>query len=507
MRKIIYLLTIAGLSLLAQGCSKSDDIYECEQERGREQTEAKGEIPEGYFEVVFSPADTRAAVSGLDGRIQDLRYILFKSTGEFVKERRIVTPANGIQSWPLQAIRDTLPKGNYQAVLVGNTEKTLFPYATSGSPVNYSDVLVGYRNGYSSGRIVLPNAEFNNNTEFYMANVTFSNTSPNPYILLQRIIGMMDLHRNFVDAQTALNHLVANIVANVHNGNVVGYHDIIQAQVTAILPGLVRNALQGIAGLALVLDSVVNATVAALIGPVTDALYQILLQDLVNEIGLALTGNADQNGLLRYLGVLLNPWADSQANTAVVTINNFAKSINFDRQVQEYFTGLHKFKCKFTGGSIYDEKDILIRGFGSEFDIREINVVKQGILAGLIFDQIVDGPYLLNGTFIDIKDPIKYTVPTNKKYKSDYSFIDLGLKSYDFPTQGARSLTLTVKLGDIPNLDGILGGVPILTPVLGLILAPLRVVTVSVPVNLPVLSVENLTLSGGWQLPPTEELQ
>lgn len=60
-------------------------------------------IPEGYFQVV---------VTASDGRVRDVRCLLFKSSGEFVKERHLVTPSDPVSSWPLKAIREPLPKGS-----------------------------------------------------------------------------------------------------------------------------------------------------------------------------------------------------------------------------------------------------------------------------------------------------------------------------------------------------------------------------------------------------------
>lgn len=340
-----------------------------------------------------------------------------------------------------------------------------------------------------------------------------SDASPDPYVLLQRIISMEALHRNSVDAQNALNSLTNNIMTQI------GYKDIIRTQLEGILPGLIRNRL-GLAGnLAFVLipgglDAVVNALVTALVSPdpstgkapLTDALYDQLLKPLVNQITLALTGNADQEGLLAALGVLLNPWATSQADAAIVSIGNFPKSIDFGLKVQEYYTGTCKFKFRFTGSTVYDEKDILVKGFHGLFDIRKINVVKTGVPAGLIIDRTVDGPWLLNGTFIDINDPITFTTETNRRYKADYSFIDLGLQSYAQQTDGKHSLTLSIMLGSIPNLDGIVKGLPLLGPILNttintVVIQPLKEITVSTSVNLPLLGISNLKLSGGWSTP------
>lgn len=94
----------------------------------------------------------------------------------------------------------------------------------------------------------------------------------------------------------------------------------------------------------------------------------------------------------------------------------------------------------------------------------------------------------------------------NPSDKSNYSLIDLGLKSYTLQTDGAHSFTLSIQLSNVPNLDGILKGLPILGPILNttinsLIIDPLKTITVSTPLNLPLLGVSNLTLSGGWSTP------
>lgn len=509
MKRSIYLASAVLLLLFGAGCDKEDTEQAVQPGPQTGEQPAPGQnagIPEGYFEVLFTAPPSRAPVTGPDTRVRDVRYLLFTAGGVFVKERHLVNPADPLTTWPLTTVRDTLPKGSYRAVFLGNVERTLFPYALPGSPVNYAEVLSGYRDGYAAARIALPPAQFTATSEYYLANVTFSDVSPNPYILLQRIVGILNMHRNFVDAQTALNSLTENIFSNAD------LEDQLTLQVQSVLPGLIREALDlgpiGNAVYALLggLDAVVNALVSALVEPVTDALYELLVEELVNQIGIVLTGNADQSGLLAFLGVLLNPWATSEADSAVVTINNFPKSVDFDLNVQSVYTGLHKFKYKFTGNNVYSEKDIVVEGFSGLYDIRRINVVKTGLIAGVVLDGIVDGPWLLNGTFIDIEDPLQFTARTNRRFKSNYSFVDLGLKSYNPQTQTPQPLSLTINLGSIPNLDDIVKGIPLLGPILNttintLILTPLKRINVTVPVNLPLLGVENLSLSGGWQTP------
>lgn len=497
--------SIIGVLLLffAASCDKSEDNLPEPPSQDRPSEEVPSALPDGYFEVTFSPqyaADTRAAITGSDTRVRSLRYVIYKSTGEYVKEKVVLKPTDAIPSWPLAAVKDTLPKGQYTAVFLANMDKTQFPFPASvGGATTYADVLTNYQTTRAAARIALPGSDFTDNSEYYLANVTFSNTASMPTVLLQRIITMLNLRRVFVDAQTALNSLTSNIVTNM------GYRNLIRNQVQAILPGLLTNALTGV--ILVGLNGIVNEISAAVLEPVVDILYAQLLQGLVNEIGRTLSGNATQDGALGILGSLLNPWQSSDAAYAIVTINNFPKTMDLDLTVKEVYTGQHRFRYAFTAtpGTTNSEKDILIRGFNGVFDVRKIQVARPGLIAGLVVDDLVDGPLLLNGTFVNITDPIQATVATNYRYRSNYSFASLGLKSYDQQTDGAHSLTLTTQLKNIANLDGILGGLPLLGPLLnGVIKTLIGNVTVSTSINLPLLGVDNLMLSGSWATPPVQ---
>lgn len=508
--KSALLITIGSFFLfLFAGCEQEKyDLSDSQEVPDQKPSDGQtsGKIPEGYFVVTFSPGftGTRTAVSGPDGRVRHLRYVVYKSTGEYVKEKMIVNPNDPTPSWPLVAVRDTLPKGSYKVVFLGNVEKTFFPH---GSPTTYSDVLLNYKGMMTDARIALPLAQITDNSEYYWANVAFSDATPQPYVLLQRIISMLNLHRNFVDGQTALNALVNNIVTQIN------YKNYIQTTVNGLLPGLLRgvmdlgpvgNAVYNVVG---GLDNAVNAFAGALVVPVTNALYDQLLQDLVNQIGSALEGNANQAGAVARLGVLLNPWGPATADAAIVTLRDFPKTIDLNLNVKELYSGDHTFVYKFMTESVFNEKDILIKGFNGAYNVRKIQAASPGLIGGLLIDQVIDGSLLLNGAFVNITDPIQGPIATNYRYKSNYSFLDLGLKSYTQQTDAAHSLTLSVKIGNIANIDDILGGVPVLGPLLNgtlsVILLPIKNIIVSVPVNLPLLGVDNLSLSGGWSTPTT----
>lgn len=502
MKRTTYTLLSFILALLFVSCGKYDYEDVPSQQGG---VNSEKPIPEGYFEVQFAGDQTRTAVTGPDARISDLRYIVFKSTGEFVKEKRIVTPANGVQTWPLQVIKDTLPKGSYKAVFVGNAEKTLFPYSTSSNPTNYNDVLTGYKSGYASARIILPNTEFTNTNEYYLSNISFSNTVAPPTVLLQRIIGTTNIHRQLIDANIAINLLKNDINANI------GYDTKILAYVTTNLPDLLRQKLDlgpvlnaatyGVIG---GLDKLVDALAGELVDDVALALYNQLLDKLVIQLGIDLSKSGNFGGIVdanAILTTLLNPWSLSNATYAIVSIENMPKSIDFDRKVQDYFSGLQKFKYRINTGT--NGKEILIKDFSGEINIKKINIASNGLIAGVIVDNLVDGPFLLNGTLIDINDELKANSQTNKRYRYIYDLVGLKLKSYVLSSNAEHQKGISIQLNTIANLDNIVKGIPLLGPLLGtittVVLDPIKTITVSTTLGLPLMDLNNLLVINSWK--------
>lgn len=512
----ILLLLLGQISCDRQ---EPEDIFNTPEENNS--TEAQ--LPEGYFEVNFitSSSDTRAKVPiiGQDTRVQHIQYIIYKESGEYVKEKTILLPSQGTATWPLPVIRDTLPKGNYKAVFVGNIEKTLFPYATTGSPVNYNEIFIDYKTTYSNARISIPPAEFSENTEYYRDTASFSDTSPNPAILLQRVIGMLRLHRNFVDTNEAVDKLEQNIVTEV------GYRDIIKGTLLGVEPDhsdgelyetlrpVLTNRLTGL--LTPVVDPLLNQLIVDLAEPVTNTLYNQLLDELTHQIELALEANASGNeGGFGYLGRMLNPWA--YGAEAIVTLDYFPKSINFDLAVKESYPVDQKFKysLKTDAGGTSSERYIAIKGLNGNYNVTRIDILAEDMVSGLVIDQVIDNQLLLPGEFVDITDPVAALgEKSNRRYRSDYSFVDLYLKSYAQQTDGAHNLTLSTEIGNVANIDNVLNGsintvkqLPVLGPIIGLltnslvnlILADIKAQTVSAPVNLPLLGMDNMAVSGSW---------
>ena len=91
--KVIIMMSLF-ISLFLTGCEK--ELVEVPGEvPGQLPPEGKpSDLPDGYFEVTFSAGygggDTRTPVTGTDSRVRHLRYVIYKSTGEFVKEKVVL---------------------------------------------------------------------------------------------------------------------------------------------------------------------------------------------------------------------------------------------------------------------------------------------------------------------------------------------------------------------------------------------------------------------------------
>jgi len=127
MKKKVIIMMSLFISLFLTGCEK--ELVEVSGEApGQLPPEGKpSDLPDGYFEVTFSAGygggDTRTPVTGTDSRVRHLRYVIYKSTGEFVKEKVVLNTTDAAPSWPMAALKDTLPKGQYTAVFLANVPK------------------------------------------------------------------------------------------------------------------------------------------------------------------------------------------------------------------------------------------------------------------------------------------------------------------------------------------------------------------------------------------------
>lgn len=492
----LHTLYILCIAFFLGGCDKDDHFLDNEISN-----EAKeNNIPEGYFVVNFSSqvnAGKTKSTSEKDDRISHLRYIVYKSTGEFVKERILLAPEDETPTWPMAMVNDTLPVGEYTAIFLGNVEKTLFPYTNSNSETEYSEVFINYQDNINDARIVLPNACFTPTTEYYWARTTFSDQNPYPTIILQRIISSLKVQRNFVDAQDALNMLLANVVAQM------GYRDIIRNLLQELLPGFLTDTIRSIPLIGLLLelivgglDAVINALLSVLLEPLVDLLYQQLLKELINQLGITLVGNTNEEGLLGFLTDILNPWIEERASCAVVTVNNFPRSIDFDLNVCDTFQDGTMLKIELDDEAGNSGRHFVLKGFDSPYIISEIKIAREGILSGIIINGIIDD-FLLSGAFININDPLHLEIghtDLNRRYQVNYSLLNLRIEDAGVSN---NSCMLNVKLGDIANIDNIISSIPLLGPLVSAILSPVKNIEIKLNLDLPLLELGNINAEGG----------
>lgn len=500
-------LLLAGILLFAAACDKIEEtgtvagVPDSEVQPGK-----------GSFEVTFFPGeghvDTRGAISGPSDRVQTLMYILYRKDASgryvYVKRETVFRPDNYSvpenHEWPLAAIHETLPDGDYRVVFLGNLDANLFEGQGQES------VLQNYMTYYDEARMVMPSKgplAFTDQNMYYFASADFNQNNTQVEILLQRIVTRHEFLREFVDANSALSQLVDNIAKDIREKQLT----------TEVVGGLLHSALLepvtdalGLSGL-LFAPQVVDALVGALTGDLIEALNQILLQELLTRLESSLKAN-DTDADLLGLQNLLNPWAIS--SSADVT-GYFTPSLNFDLQPiaassQAAVTWEGIPMQRTAGEELSSERYISMILLGGDNLIDKIDVKKEGLVGPLV-DGVVDDP-VLYGRLININNDLTYTAAPNVAYHTNYALLNLTLDNYG-TSEDSEQLHLTAKLDSalvtrelLTNLLGdLLGGLlgSLLTPLLNTVTHVLDATTFALDVKLPDLSIQNIVVEGGWE--------
>jgi hypothetical protein len=294
--------------------------------------------------------------------------------------------------------------------------------------------------------------------------------------------------------------------------------------------GVLDPLINGITGL---LSSLLDPLVEGLVGPITAALNELILQQLISELGTALLGDTDKAGLVEHLGVLLNPWNNLAAKKAVVTVNDYPKSIDFDLAAKDFYPDDTKLLCGFSTNNVSQVRTIALKTFAGSYQITKIDVDGQGLVAGLVINEVLDdiSGFLLTGALVDVEDSLAINGSVaNKRYGSSYDLLSLATEATTDAEQ--KMLTIPLQLGNVANIDGILGDIlsPLLGGVLGLLAGPVLdllealpiageiignirgipndigvgikglTVTVQLPLNLSLLDIQNLSVDGSWSV-------
>ena len=503
-------------SFLLGGCSKEDTDTLFEQAGDT----PAGSVKEGCFDVTFfanQPGEgapgTRAAITGSSERVQTLMYILYKKDEngvyQYVKHVTLFRPDNysvlETHWWPHEAVKETLPNGDYRVVFLGNLDSNLF--AGQGTTAILSD----YRNAaYGEARIRMPQTgptAFTNTNMFYMAKADFNQDTSDVNILLQRIVTQHEYQREFVDANKALSTLVNNIAENIKNAQltttVVG--KLLESTLLKPVEDALGPLLKGLT------EQVVDKLVAGLVGDLVDVLNKVLLQELTTRLESTLKtqgGGADLLGLSN----LLNPWSISPS--ADIS-GKFVSSVDFDLKQQSSDTNTvtwENIKMQTVlGEEVSKTRYLSVTLLNGDNFVDKIDIKKDGLL-GPIVDGVIDNAALY-GRLINIENNLEYTALSNIKYHTDYALLNLTLDNYD--TSGSdEPLHLTGKLDSalmtealLEELLGPLGTVVggLLSPILKAVTKVLDETTFALDIKLPNLGIQNIVIEGGWE-PTTNSL-
>ena len=324
--------------LFATGCSETEEMT-TPTSTGDDALHSDRPYGEGTFEVTFfadgssdMPQDTRAAISGTSDRVQSLIYLLYRKDADgqyaYVKKETVFRPENynvaEEHDWPLPAIRETLPNGDYRVVFLGNLDDNLF----AGQ---YSEhVLQNYMTYYDDARIVMPIAgplAFTDQNMYYFATAEFNPDTPQVEILLQRVVTKHQFLREFVNPHDALNQLADNITRNIKE----------QQLTTSIADSLLHSALlEPIGNIPLIsltahlTTQIVDALAGALAGNLIDALNDAVLQVVLTRLNNTLVANNSDTSLLG-LGNLqpMDCIVGSRCNGRFCTFHRFSSSTHF----------------------------------------------------------------------------------------------------------------------------------------------------------------------------------
>lgn len=507
-------------SFLLGGCGKEDTDTLFEQAGDT----PAGSVKEGCFDVTFfanQPGEgapgTRAAITGSSDRVQTLMYILYKKDEsgvyQYVKHVTLFRPDNysvpETHWWPHEAVKETLPNGDYRVVFLGNLDSNLF--AGQGSTA----ILGDYRNtAYGEARIRMPQAgptAFTNTNMFYMAKADFNQDTPDVDILLQRIVTQHEYQREFVDANAALSGLVDNIAKEIREKQLT----------TNVVKGLLNSALldpindNAVLKLLLIplggVTKVVDTIAAGLVGDLVDVLNEVLLQELLKRLESTLKAQGGEADLLG-LSNLLNPWSISPS--ADIS-GKFVSSVDFDlnRQSGDINTVTwENIKMQtVVGEEVSITRYLSITLLNGDNFVDKIDIKKDGLI-GPIVDGVVDDAALY-GRLINIENNLEYTASPNVKYHTDYALINLTLDNYG-TSEDSEQVHLTGKLDPtlmtealLKELLGPLGAVTgdLLSPLLKVVTQVLDDTTFALDIKLPDLGIGNIVIKGGWE-PTTNSL-
>lgn len=465
MKKTYFNLGLAAFLtagvMMFSGCSQDELLTE---ESVKEET---GELnADGTFTATFIPSMyepmTRAQVEGPSTAVQSLKYLIYKDNGAgqyFYYTEGDVFGADATvgssesHQWPYAGkIQVDLPGGSYKVAFVGNANPRLF-----GEGCNELLSYTADESGkWEDVRLNMPDIPFSDNNMFYMDAVEVSTENPVAQVWLERKVCKAQLWRETVasDNGMILTLLLENVLDHL------GADD----PVTGLIGGQVGDALKHVFDNLLVLpgfgEGLVPALEEILLEPLLTGLTEAVRPVVVEGLAPLLDETLKMNNKNALLQELTNPWAIAE-HGAVVTFNHVPNALDLDGKVADFYPEGTKYKYDLMQDGNFRYIDITgLADAETEWTIGRVDILKQGLVGGLVVDQIVDSEWILDGSLIDTNtEGLAYTFGPNYKYKSVYGLATLNVDESVYSGDGTENLTVEVNIGTIGNIRGILAGI------------------------------------------------
>ena len=464
MKKTYFNLGLAAFLtagvMMFSGCSQDELLTE---ESVKEET---GELnADGTFTATFIPSMyepmTRAKVEGLSTAVQSLKYLIYKDNGHgqycYYTERDVfgadatVGSAESYQ-WPYAGkIQVDLPGGNYKVAFVGNANPKLF-----GEGCNELLSYTADESGkWEDVRLNMPNIPFSDNNMFYMDAVEVSAKNPVAQVWLERKVCKAQLWRETVasDNGQILTLLLENVLDHLNA----------EDPVTGLIGGQVGKALKRVFDDLLVLpghEGLVPALEDILLEPLIGGLTQAVRPLVVEGLAPLLDDALKENNKGALLQQLTNPWAIAE-HGAVVTFTHVPNALDLEGKVASFYPEGTKYKYDLKEDGNFRYIDVTgLADAEKEWTIGRVDILKKGLVGGLVVDQIIDSEWFLDGSLIDTNtEGLAYTFGPNYKYKSVYGLATLNVDESVYSGDGTKNLTVVINLGKIANIHDILKGI------------------------------------------------
>lgn len=465
MKKTYFNLGLAAFLtagvMMFSSCSQDELLTE---ESVKEET---GELnADGTFTATFIPSMyepmTRAQVEGSSTAVQSLKYLIYKDNGagqyfyyteDDVFGEDATVGSSESHQWPyVEKIQVDLPGGNYKVAFVGNANPGLF-----GEGCNELLSYTADESGkWEDVRLNMPNIPFSDNNMFYMDAVEVSTENPVAQVWLERKVCKAQLWRETVasDNGQILTLLLENVLDHLNA----------EDPVTGLIGGQVGNALRDVFDNLLVLPGVGEGVVSALedilLEPLIGGLTQAVRPLVVEGLAPLLDNTLKMNNKGALLQQLTNPWAIAE-HGAVVTFTHVPNALDLEGKVASFYPEGTKYKYDLEEDDNFRYIDVTgLADAETEWTIGRVDILKKGLVGGLVVDQIIDSEWFLDGSLIDTnKEGFAYTFGPNYKYKSVYGLATLNVDESVYSGDGTKNLTVEINLGKIANIHDILKGI------------------------------------------------